>query len=98
MNILELGKTFRALQNEERLNILRLLHENGRMSVKDIVKATMFEQATISHHLKLLKNADLVTVNPEGRFRYYSINFEGFKCIIEAIKIDFKDLVVQSIT
>lgn len=33
-------------------------------------------QPTISHHLKKLEEADLVSVRQEGRFRYYTLNQE----------------------
>lgn len=33
-------------------------------------------QPTISHHLKKLEDADLVSVRQEGRFRYYTLNQE----------------------
>jgi DNA-binding transcriptional ArsR family regulator len=46
------------------------------MSVNDVVTALggRVKQPTVSHHLKLLEEAGLVTVRQEGRQRYYTLN------------------------
>ena len=46
------------------------------MSVSDIVDALdgKVNQPTVSHHLKILTNADLVHVHQEGRQRFFSLN------------------------
>ena len=46
------------------------------LSVNDIVDVLggKVKQPTVSHHLKLLEDADLVYVRQEGRQRFYSLN------------------------
>ena len=50
------------------------------MSVNDLVEALggRVNQPTVSHHLKLLAEANLVDVRQEGRQRFYSLNQEYF--------------------
>ena len=53
------GETFKAFSDPVRREILTML-KKGRMSAGDISSHFDMTQATISYHLKLLKEADLV--------------------------------------
>lgn len=65
----------RAMGDETRQEILRLLQHKGEMCVSDIVKAfNKSSQPTISHHLKILKQERLVDSRREGKEIYYSLN------------------------
>lgn len=46
------------------------------LSVSDIVKKIGLSQPTISHHLAILREADLVTVREEGKQTFYTLNQE----------------------
>jgi len=50
------------------------------LSVNDTVDRLggKVSQPTVSHHLKILESADLVTVRREGRQRFYTLNEENF--------------------
>jgi DNA-binding transcriptional ArsR family regulator len=69
----------KAIADETRQEIMRLLCCEW-MSVNDVVAALggRVNQPTVSHHLKLLTEADLVHVRQEGRHRFYSLNQERF--------------------
>lgn len=69
----------KALADETRQEIMKLLCCQW-MSVNDVVAALdgRVNQPTVSHHLKLLTDADLVHVRQEGRHRFYSLNQERF--------------------
>jgi len=69
----------KAIADETRQEIMKLLC-CGWMSVNDVVAALhgRVNQPTVSHHLKLLAEADLVQVRQEGRQRFYSLNQEHF--------------------
>ncbi len=65
----------RAMGDETRQEILRLLQHKGEMCVGDIVKAfKKSSQPTISHHLKILRQERLVDSRREGKEIYYSLN------------------------
>lgn len=58
-----------------RLQIIRAL-QSGPLSVSDLGLALDSEIRTISHHLRVLFHADLVTTARDGKFIYYSLNQE----------------------
>ncbi len=68
-----------ALGDPIRLGIIQLLARHDRMCVCDIVAAFPVEQPTISHHLKMLREADLVDVVRHGHWAYYGLRREGLK-------------------
>ena len=63
----------KALADETRQKILEMLLEN-EMTVGEIVDAFATSQPTISHHLKQLKQFDLVVSRKEGKQVYYATN------------------------
>ena len=46
------------------------------LSVSEIVEKVSFTQPTISHHLAILREADLVSVHEEGKQTFYTLNQE----------------------
>ena len=67
------AETFKALSDPARRQILELLKE-GKMSAGDIAAHFDMTGATISYHLKILKQADLVFESREKNFIYYQLN------------------------
>ncbi|MBO4538441.1 MAG: winged helix-turn-helix transcriptional regulator [Erysipelotrichaceae bacterium] len=67
------GETFKALSDPARRQILFMLRK-GRMSAGEISRQFEMTQATVSYHLKMLKEADLVFEEKEKNFIYYTLN------------------------
>ena len=67
------GETFKALSDPARRQILELL-KKGPLSAGDIASHFEMTGATISYHLKILKQADLVFESREKNFIYYQLN------------------------
>jgi len=70
-----------AMGTEPRLRIMRLLlsaYPDG-MIVGEIGNELEIPSSTLSHHLEKLKNEDLVKVQREGTFLWYSANTEALK-------------------
>lgn len=67
------AETFKALSDPVRRDILDLL-KKGRLSAGEIGNQFDMTGATISYHLKILKQADLVEESREKNFIYYSLN------------------------
>ncbi|MDO7908250.1 autorepressor SdpR family transcription factor [Paenibacillus sp. JX-17] len=65
--------TFKALADEERRRILEMLKQ-GRMSAGEISSSFAMSQATVSHHLSILKEADLVRTERQGKYIIYELN------------------------
>jgi ArsR family transcriptional regulator, arsenate/arsenite/antimonite-responsive transcriptional repressor len=64
---------FKALNDPIRREILELL-KNGDRTAGQIADQFNITKPSISHHLDILKQANLVTAVKEGQFIYYSIN------------------------
>lgn len=67
------GETFKALSDPVRRKILTIL-KKGKMSAGDISRQFDMTQATVSYHLRLLKEADLIFEEKEKNYIYYSLN------------------------
>ena len=70
---MSLHNTLKALADPIRREILNLL-KRGRMSAGDIVEHFPVTAASISRHLSVLKDADLIRDKREGKFIFYEIN------------------------
>jgi ArsR family transcriptional regulator, arsenate/arsenite/antimonite-responsive transcriptional repressor len=68
----ELISLFKALSDETRLRILKLL-EDGELCVCDIVAALDMVQPKVSFHLKILKDAGLLMDRKQGKWVHYDI-------------------------
>jgi len=64
---------FKALNDKTRRDILELLR-NKDLSAGEIADQFHISKPSISHHLDLLKQAELVEAVKEGQFIYYSLN------------------------
>ena len=65
--------TLKALADPTRREILELL-KNRRLSAGEIVEHFSVTGASISRHLSVLKEADLIRETREGKFIYYDLN------------------------
>ena len=65
--------TLKALSDPTRREILNLL-KKGKMSAGDIVEKFSVSGAAISRHLSVLKDADLIRDERDGKFIYYELN------------------------
>lgn len=68
---------FSALGDPTRLRIVELLAANGQLPVAEINKRFKITAPAISQHLKVLREAKLVTVEVRGQQRLYSVNPQG---------------------
>ena len=65
--------TLKALSDPIRRQILDML-KPGRLSAGEIAEAFSVSGAAVSKHLGVLKEADLIRDNREGKFIYYELN------------------------
>ena len=70
---MSMQNTLRALADPIRREILNLL-KMGRLSAGEIAEHFPVTGASISRHLSVLKEADLIRDTREGKFIYYDIN------------------------
>ena len=70
---MSLNKTLKALSDPIRREILNFL-KKGRMSAGDITEKFTVTGASISRHLSVLKDADLIRDKREGKYIFYELN------------------------
>src|SRR5437870_5075237 len=79
-------RLFHALSDGTRLSILQRLRF-GEQCVCNLTDALDAAQSRLSFHLKVLKDAGLVTDRREGRWMYYTMNPESLAEIADAIEL-----------
>lgn len=65
---------FKALADEHRLLAVALLKRREELCACEIQAATGLNHATVSHHMSILVEANLVTQRREGKWIYYRLN------------------------
>lgn len=73
---------FAALANATRRDLLRLLND-GPLAVQELAAHFPVRRPSISGHLRVLRNAGLVTEGRRGRHRYYELEPTGFHNVEE---------------
>ena len=79
------ARLFHALSDQTRLSILQRLRF-GERCVCDLTDALDAAQSRLSFHLKVLKDAGLVTDRREGRWMYYTVNAEALAGLGELVE------------
>ena len=82
-----LQETMRALADPTRREILNLL-KGGRLAAGEIAEHFSITAAAVSRHLSMLKEADLIRDQREGKFIYYEMNAS----VLEEILLFISDL------
>ncbi|MDE1192395.1 MAG: metalloregulator ArsR/SmtB family transcription factor [Arachidicoccus sp.] len=72
----------RAINHKLRLQIIKLIQEQQKITVTEIYVKLRLEQSVVSQHLAILRRANLVVTQRDGKFIYYTINFNRTKELI----------------
>ncbi len=73
-NIIEMMS---VLAEPTRIKILEIISADGEKCAKDILPVFQITQPTLSHHLNLLLENNILSARKDGRYVYYSINREA---------------------
>ncbi len=80
-----ISETLKAISDPVRREILEMLKETS-MTAGDIASKFDLTNATVSYHLSMLKNADLVYERREKKYIYYTLNISVFEELLLWIK------------
>jgi ArsR family transcriptional regulator len=80
------AQLFHALSDETRLAVLDMLRD-GEQCVCDLQDALDAAQSRLSFHLKVLREAGLVSDRKEGRWSYYRINTEALEEVHDLVRM-----------
>lgn len=84
---MRLQNTLRALADPTRREILNLL-KTGKLSAGEITEHFAVTGASVSRHLSVLRDADLIRDERQGKFIYYELNTS----VLEEIMLWISDL------
>lgn len=93
--------SFSALADSTQRNIIKLLSKSGQLTATDIYEKFSSTPPAISQHLKVLKDANLVTMEKKAQKHIYKINPKAKKWIKKMMalwneRFDRLDKVLQS--
>jgi ArsR family transcriptional regulator len=83
-NYIEYALLFKALSDANRLLIIDYLLD-GELCACKILEKLQITQSTLSYHMKILSDSNIVTVEKEGKWMHYTLNtakFEEMKGIL----------------
>ena len=75
----------KCICEETRFNILEILQKNSEMSVNDLVTKLKKDQPLISHHLRALKECNIVKARENGKMTMYSIASKDLSKLVSDI-------------
>lgn len=84
-----LNKTFQALSDPTRRQVLEMLKKKD-MGVGEIAKNFSISLPSLSHHLNILKQTELVTCRRNGQEIIYSLNLSVFEEVAKVLVKFFK--------
>lgn len=81
-------KVAKALADPRRFGILQTVASSstGGICSGGVCETVSVAQATVSHHLKELTEADLIIPNSAGQFKYFSTNYETIREYIDELE------------
>lgn len=84
-NVKKAALVLRSLNHKLRQQIIKLIHESGKLPVTEIYVKLRLEQSVASQHLAILRKAGIVSTKREGKFIYYTINEQRVEAIDEFV-------------
>lgn len=93
VNCRKAGKIYRAINHNLRIELLKFIDATmNKTTVTELWVAMKMEQSVVSQHLRILRDANLVTTRRDGKFIYYSVNH----AMIAAIDLNAKSLLFEA--
>lgn len=75
----------RALAHPLRMTILEFIDRNEAINVNSIYRSLQLEQSITSHHLRILRQANVVRASKQGKMMIYSINYDIVSKAVSAV-------------
>jgi ArsR family transcriptional regulator len=69
----------KALGDPTRFRLLRAISSRDEVSCQELTDLVRLAQATVSHHLKVLTQAGLVSARKDGQFHFYRVHREALE-------------------
>lgn len=80
-NVKKASLILRSLNHKLRQQIIRIINEEGKLTVTEIYVRLRLEQSVASQHLAILRKTGVVLTRREGKYIFYTVNLERIKSI-----------------
>lgn len=80
----QIAGIFKALCDENRIKILQLL-QDGEKCACVLLDDLQITQPTLSHHMKILCDSEIVVGRKEGKWTHYSISPDGVAAAVQCL-------------
>jgi len=80
-----MANMLKAIAHPARINIISILEDGEMYSVTELYKLLNVDQATMSHHLSILKHADIISHKRDGRNILYCLKNKNFTKMMECL-------------
>jgi ArsR family transcriptional regulator, virulence genes transcriptional regulator len=84
-NLKQAALVLRALNHKLRQQILKFIDDKKKTIVTDVYGKLKIEQSVASQHLAIMRNAGLVKATREGKFIFYTINYDKVKHVSDIV-------------
>lgn len=84
----QLSAMLKLLGEPTRLRIVSLIGRHGQLNVKELYTLVDISQPLVSHHLALLRMAQVVSVRRDGKHNYYTLRRERLAQLMRALAIE----------
>lgn len=83
------ARVFKALGDPTRVRLLSLIAagEGGEACICDLTEPVGLSQGTVSHHMKLLADAGLVTREQRGKWAYFALDRDAMDAAAAALRL-----------
>ena len=68
---------FKALADDNRIEIVKTIARMPGITANELLRTLDIAQSTLSHHMRVLREAALVNMSREGKWSHYSLNAEA---------------------
>lgn len=84
----KVARAFKAIGDPTRVMLLSLISrsEGGEACICDLTEPVGLSQGTVSHHMKLLAEAGLITREQRGKWAYFALNVDALDAAADALR------------
>ena len=93
MDTKQAAAIFKALSDENRIEILKMLLTGEKCACRLLEKLNI-TQPTLSHHMKILCDAEIINGRKVGKWTYYSINCEGVTMLRDMMQVSLSEACI----
>jgi ArsR family transcriptional regulator, arsenate/arsenite/antimonite-responsive transcriptional repressor len=89
------GLISKALSDPNRLQIIQMITDQERCACK-LLEHFNISQPTLSHHMRILSDCNLINTRKDGKWSHYSINIETMEAYKNYVNILYKAALASS--